>query len=161
MNKKTTWGPNDSMVICARSSPCPIIMPLPVLWVSLLACLSSSLLSRCLGIGVSSGHQSTHCPPCKQLLAVVGVGASCQVPSSSYPCRCAPLVVVWGCCGSCPVHHPVCPPVIIIVIITCHIVIPLSSIILSSCPGPCHPAIIVISVLVSLSPPHHPHHLPS
>jgi hypothetical protein len=55
-------------------------------------CLSFSLSSSlCLrtGSSVVTGcprHRSTRCPPCEQLLAAVGAGARCLVPSSHHLC---------------------------------------------------------------------------
>ena len=82
-------------------------------------------MSSVIGVWVSSGRQSTHSPPCEQLLTAVGVGARCLR-------RRAPSVVIWGCHGPFSVRRPRHPL--------------LSSIVSSSCPGPCHPAIILIVV---------------
>ena len=110
-----------------------------------------SLMSSVVGVWVSSGRQSTHSPPCEQLLAAVGVGAGCLR-------RRAPSIVIWGCRGPCPVRRTHRPP--------------LSS---SPCPpssrhparalvGPpsfslslASPIVLGLFVWVSSSPPHCPH----
>ena len=81
-----------SFIIVVVSLPCSslfivvviVIFPPP-------ACCSSIV-----GFGVSSCHWTIHSPPCKQLLAVVGAGAGCQVPSSSsLSCLSSPPSGLW------------------------------------------------------------------
>jgi hypothetical protein len=114
----------------------PVALPSPssCLSLSLLACVivPPIIPSSVVGIGVSSGHQSTCCLPSEPLFTVVEVGAGCQVPSSSCcPHCCVPSIVIWGHCGSCPHLLSSSSPVIVILLLPHHIV-PLSSIVLPS-----------------------------
>ena len=102
--------PCPCIVVVIPSPPCalPSVPPLALLLspssLPIILVMPPPLLPPSLSLGYPS-HCSTHCPPCKQLLTRLGVGAVWQVPLSAPcppPCH---LVAVLSSC---------CPPIVIL-----------------------------------------------
>jgi hypothetical protein len=107
--QKTTWGANDSMHLF-RSLSHHCAPPGAVGVIVACATIPPAVPSSVVGVGVSSGCQSTCCPPCSWWRWVPGVGclhcapSCCHLGSSWFlslfvvvvvPSRCCPFVL---CC---------------------------------------------------------------
>ena len=148
--QKNTWGTNNSMVICTHFSPHPIIMPLLVLWVTLLSCvIVPPVIVLCYHPPLSS---------CS--------GGGCWCLCHSIVLIIVPLPLSFGVIMvPVPIHPPhppsssspypplSCCPVLALIILPSSLLLLLLLLLLAS------PIVSGLFVWVSLSPPHHPQHV--